>query len=373
MSISETVVHTSMRSTSGHFRFPDDLPITLLQLTTDLLPTCGESARLCMVCKTAWLWLEWRLASPLQVHEGMSGLSSADLGVRAVVRACVIPQRSSIFELSLGNNSMGNAGALEVSVLLTAGCTVRRLSLNDNAIGDEGAYALAAALALNMNLEELDLWDNITSLGKAALLAAAKCQVFVELEVPPTQPWAGLPDGTVRTVIFEWISRVQIGLLSVFGGKADTQDMLFRTFCFVDAYFAHMSSELLRADVFELQLIGAASTIAAIIQSTSAATRVSCQRSERLAAWLALVSDGAYTADDVKNKIHQVTMVLGFTMHTPTAYIFLCRCVKKTGLRHGEFSLANYLIELAVMNGSLWKFKPQAIAAAATVLSRQHF
>jgi len=352
-------------------RFFDKLPIELWQLIMDLLPSFGERKRLCMVCKMALTSLEWRLAPPLQPSEDMIGLDLGDVGARAVAWAFVKPQPSMIGELSLGNNNIGNAGVLAIAALLRAGCAIRRLSLRDNAIGDAGARALAAALAENKSLEELDLWgNNITSVGKAALLATAKCKVFLESSAAPSEPslWVRLADSRMRTVLFEWISQVQTSDHGALGADADPQDVLFQTFSFIDTYFA-AGRHIKRS---ELQLIGVACTLAATSQATSKAGREGHLSDQDLATWLAFVTDDTYTAEDVKEALHRVKKTLGFKMHKPTAYTFLRRYLRKTGWTQESFSLANYLIELAVMNGGFCKYSPQAIAAAAVILSRQY-
>jgi len=87
---------------------------------------------------------------------------------------------------------------------------------------------------------------------------------------------------------------------------------------------------------------------------------------------LAVVNDGEYTVDVVKAAARQITEVLGFRMHTPTAYTFLRRYLRKIGWTQESFSFANYLMELAVMNSGFSIYTPQAISAAATALSRQY-
>jgi len=334
----------------------------------DLLPTFAERARLCVVCKTASHSLEWRMAPPLQAIEEMSGLNLGDLGVRSVAGAVTRPQHAFIGELSLGNNNIGNKGAIVLAALLKSGCAIRRLSLRDNAIGDAGAHALAEALAVNTSLEELDLWGNkLTNVGKARL-AATKRKIFLERDVAPTQPVAFKPaDGRIRAVLLEWISQVQTGAHGALDGDADPQELLFRTFNFIDGYYA--CKRLKRS---ELQLVGVACTFAATKHTIYAGSREDQQSDEDLANWLAFVTDGTFTADDVRAAVSRVTDVLGFKVHTPTAYTFLRRYLRKTGWTQESFSLANYLIELAVMNCGFMKYSPQAIAAAATVLSRQY-
>jgi len=63
---------------------------------------------------------------------------------------------------------------------------------------------------------------------------------------------------------------------------------------------------------------------------------------------------------------------LGYKAHQPTAYTFLRRYLRWTGWTQESFSLANYLIELATIHCFALEFRPQTIAAAAAVLSRQY-
>jgi len=347
----------------------EDLPAELLQEIMDLLPTFGQRAQLFLVSSTAVHLLEWRSAPPLQLSEEMGGLNLGDLGACAVAVAGAKPQHPVMGELSLGSNNIGNAGAIAISAMLRDGCTIRRLSLRDNAIGDAGAHALAAALTVNRSLVELDLWGNrITGAGKTALLAVAKCKLFLELEMAPCQPsaWVKFADGRMRAVLFEWISHVQTCAHGALDSNADPQDLLFRTFSFIDGFF--ICKPVKRA---ELQLVGVAATLAATSVGI-ANTLHELHRNDDLAAWLASVTEGAYTADNVKIAARRIMKVLGCKMHTPTAYTFLRRYLRKTGWTQESFSIANYLTELAVMNGVFSQYSPQALAAAAAVLSRQY-
>merc|ERR1719454_1226751 len=68
----------------------------------------------------------------------------------------------------------------------------------------------------------------------------------------------------------------------------------------------------------------------------------------------------------------QVQGALGFRLRQPTPYTFLRRFLRRTGWTEESFSLANYLIELAAIDSGFLAFRPQAVAAAAAVLSRQY-
>lgn len=345
-----------------------DLPLELMQRIMDVLPTFVDRARMCLACEVAHD-LEWRLAPPLRPDEELSRLGLGDLGARAVAWAFATPQHIVIGELCLGSNEIGDAGAKAIAAVLGAGSGIRRLSLRDNNIGDIGAHAIATALATNSALEELDLWGNcLTDIGKTALLSAARCKVFLELDSVP-RPRSSAADVMVhsrmRAVLFDWISQVHTGGNApvALDGAPDPQDMLFRTFSHADAYLARKTVKR-----SELQLTGVACTLAAAGLDRAG----HAEEDAELATWLAFVTDGACTADEVRDAAREVQRVLGIKLHQPTAYTFLRRYLRRTGWTEESFSLANYLIELAAIDSTFLEYRPQAIAAAAAVLSRQY-
>ena len=267
-----------------------DMPVEIMQSIMDLLPTFWTRARLTAVCALA-RQLRWRLAPPHRLDEELSGLGLRAMGARAVALAFASPQNSSLGELCLGGNDIGDEGAKYIATILsTPGSALRRLSLPDNNIGPVGAWALATALANNVTLEELDLWGNpIDELSKQTILSTARCAVFLELDRPPAQaPSSRSQVNTkMRSILFDWISQVHTGVNAPVGldGAPDPQDMLFRTFSHMDAYLAHRSVE--RA---KLQLTGVACTLAAARLDGSSSTE-----DAELATWLAFVTDGACT------------------------------------------------------------------------------
>jgi len=363
---SQTCVSVTTRM---RLRFAE-LPGELLQSFADWLPSFAERGQLCCAFRAAQR-LEWRLAPPLQLDEELSGIRLGDRGACAVAQAFHSrPQQPTIGELCLGNNGIGDAGAIAIAEVLQGGSMIRRLSLRDNEIGDAGAQAIAAALASNSVLEELDIWGNqLSDVGKEALLSVARCKVFLELDLhlcPSLLPATNT--GKLRSVLLDWISQVHTGGNApvALDGEADPQDMLFRTFGHLDAY---LLSRSVSRD--ELQLAGVACTLAAAGQHSKASSDEEFEDTE-LAMWLAFVTDGACTAEDVREAAREVRQVLGFRMHQPTAYTFLRRYLRKTGWTQESFSLANYLIELAVISSEFTQYPPQAIAAAATILSRQY-
>jgi len=351
-----------------------DLPPEIVQCFVDLLPTFAGRARLRTLCRAA-VGLEWRLAPPLRPEEELSGLGLGDLGARAVARAAAAVAssgRPALRELCLGGNGIGDAGATAIAAVLGTGSTLRRLSLRDNEIGDLGAEALALALSMRSELEELDLWGNcLTPAGKQGLLTRARCKVFLEVALPPQPRDAGLTmeatttGGMMRVVLFDWISQVHSSSSAPasLNGDADPQEVLFRTFSHVDAYLA-----LRPVRPPGLQLAGVACTLAAAAAQGSE----DADGGAELAMWLASVTDGGCTEEEAQRAAEDVRKALGFRLHRPTAYTFLRRFLRKTGWTEESFSLANYLIELAALDAEFLAHRPQAIAAAAAVLSRQY-
>ena len=60
-------------------------------------------------------------------------------------------------ELNLGNNSIGDEGAIALSDSLKSNSTLTELNLESNSIGDSGARSLSDSLKSNSTLTTLDL------------------------------------------------------------------------------------------------------------------------------------------------------------------------------------------------------------------------
>jgi hypothetical protein len=67
---------------------------------------------------------------------------------------------STLTDLNLGTNAIGDAGAASFADALRLNTTLTVLSLFNNAIGDEGAGSLADALRVNSTLTDLNLGTN---------------------------------------------------------------------------------------------------------------------------------------------------------------------------------------------------------------------
>jgi len=333
----------------------------------NLLPSFANRARM-GAASNATRRLEWRLVAPRRVDEELTGLGLGCLGARAIAEGLSRAPNTTLGELCLGSNGIGDDGARALAeALRLQGSALRRLSLCNNSIGDTGADALAAALAENTMLEEIDLWSNpLSPAAKRKILLAAKCEVFLESSslhrLSPVSS-AGSPNHKMRAILFDWIAQVHTGVNApmALDSAPDPQEMLFRTFSHMDAYLA-----LRGAERSELQLVGVACTL------TAAVPEGGVDEAAELATWLAFVTDGSFTAQDVSEAADRVRRTLGFQLHRPTSYTFLRRFLRRTGWTEESFSLANYLVELAAIDSACRTYRPQAIAAAAAVLSRHY-
>merc|ERR1712127_967425 len=126
------------------------------------------------------------------------------------------------------------------------------------------------------------------------------------------------------------------------------QDMLFRTFSHVDTYL--MRHPVKRT---ELELLGLACTMVAtrLDESESAPER------EELASWLAFITEGTCSAEEVCEAASEVRHLLGSSLHKPNVYTFLRRYLRQTGWTEASFTLANYLVELAALDASFLEFR----------------
>lgn len=345
-----------------------DLPSELLQELMDWLPTFKERALLRRLCRGTRR-LRWRRAAPFSVDEDFSSINLLDEGVSAICAGMNVPRNLTLKELCLGGNKITDEGARTLAHILRTGkSNLRRLSLRDNVITDEGALVLAAALASSGSLlAELDLWGNkISEQGKLAIASAApaKCEVFLELPVQRTKATALSVDVKTRFILFDWISQVQASITTAVETAPDPQELLLRTFSHVDAYLA--CRPVRRA---ELQLVGLACTLVATRLDSFEEDPAEC---EELVNWLAFMTDGGCTAEEVREAAREVRRLVGSSLHQPTVYTFLRRYLRQTGWSEASFSLANYLSELAASDGLFSQFRPQAVAAAAAILSRQY-
>lgn len=78
-----------------------------------------------------------------------------DVGARSLAQALSLPT-VKLTDIALGNNKLGDAGAVAFSEMLKVNSVMKELHIDQNAMTDIGAHALADALTVNANL--LMLW-----------------------------------------------------------------------------------------------------------------------------------------------------------------------------------------------------------------------
>ncbi|KJE98088.1 hypothetical protein CAOG_008114 [Capsaspora owczarzaki ATCC 30864] len=106
-----------------------------------------------------------------------------DTGAQAIAEALKVNKAVTV--LGLNENRVGDAGAQAVAEALKVNSTATQLILHDNQIGDDGALAIAEALKVNSRLIWLDLERNqIGDAGAQAIAEALKVnKTIAEVEL----------------------------------------------------------------------------------------------------------------------------------------------------------------------------------------------
>ena len=118
------------------------------------------------------------LAEALKVNSTLTVLEShlneiGDQGATSLAEA--LKRNSSLTKLDLSFNGIGDQGATGLAEALKVNSTLTELHLSGNVIGDQGATGLAEALKVNSTLTELYLYDNgIGDQGATGLAEALK-------------------------------------------------------------------------------------------------------------------------------------------------------------------------------------------------------
>lgn len=108
-----------------------------------------------------------------EFHNGNKVINHSVKGYKddeAVIISWFLKTNSSLTELNLYNNNIGDTGARSIAHALTKNTTLIDLNLSNNCIGDIGAQQFGAALEINKTLTELNLNQNeISHVGVQAL------------------------------------------------------------------------------------------------------------------------------------------------------------------------------------------------------------
>ena len=123
------------------------------------------------------------LSQALTVNSSLTNLdlswnSIGDTGAESLSQALTV--NSSLTNLNLIGNSIGDTGAASLSQALAVNSSLTNLVLTINSIGDTGAASLSQALAVNSSLTDLDLSCNsIGDPGAASLSQALAVNSFL--------------------------------------------------------------------------------------------------------------------------------------------------------------------------------------------------
>ena len=102
----------------------------------------------------------------------------SNIGVESLSQALTV--NSSLTNLNLSHNSIGDTGAASLSQALTVNSSLTNLDLVSNSIGHTGAASLSQALTVNSSLTNLDLsWNSIGHTGAASLSQALTVNSFL--------------------------------------------------------------------------------------------------------------------------------------------------------------------------------------------------
>lgn len=83
----------------------------------------------------------------------------------------------------------------------------------------------------------------------------------------------------------------------------------------------------------------------------------------------AYISDNAYTTKEILKMERDILITLEFGITTPSSYRFLQRFCKVAKAKSQLFHLAQYLIELTLMEHRMLEYKPSMVAAGALYLA----
>ena len=81
------------------------------------------------------------------------------------------------------------------------------------------------------------------------------------------------------------------------------------------------------------------------------------------------ISDNAYTKEEILEMERSILITLEFGITTPSSYRFLQRFCKVAKAKSQLFHLAQYLIELTLMEQRMLEYKPSQVAAGALFLA----
>ncbi len=155
---------------------------------------------------------------------------------------------------------------------------------------------------------------------------------------------------TMRAILTDWLVDVHVRFKLV-------PETLFLTVSIIDRYLSKCPVQRQK-----LQLVGVTAML------------VACKYEEIYAPEVkdfAYITDNAYTKDEILTMEQQILSVLDFNLRFPSSYRFLQNFVRHLGCKQRTQYLAQYLIELSLVDCKMAKYKPSTIAAAALYFSNR--
>lgn len=139
-------------------------------------------------------------------------LSYNNLSSRGCAAISSALSTSSITDLSLRGNSMGDLGALAFSKALASNRTITKLDVSDNNIDEAGSVALASLLVKCEKLRFADFsWNSIRLAGAQALTTALKESKVVRLNLA----WNGLGDRGAKSLAGALAENTELQFLDI--------------------------------------------------------------------------------------------------------------------------------------------------------------
>ena len=92
--------------------------------------------------------------------------------ITAPAGAIIAKMSTFLIELNVGNNKLGDVGAVSISVGIKTSLRLEVLNLSNNDIGPDGAVAIIDALSSNISLVSLNMSNN--AIGEEGATAIAK-------------------------------------------------------------------------------------------------------------------------------------------------------------------------------------------------------
>ncbi len=172
----------------------------------------------------------------------------------------------------------------------------------------------------------------------------------VHLPKPDYMAWQKEINTTMRAILVDWIVDVHIRFKLL-------PETLFLTVNLIDRYL-----EKEQVDKQNLQLVGVTATLVASKYEEIYPPEVKD---------FVYITDNAYTSEDILRTEQKMLQILEFNLNIPSSNRFLQRYTKQMGCEKRTGQLAQYLLELSLVEAGMLKYPPSVAAAAALYLANK--